>query len=72
MQYNPRNCELIVGGSSNEIYRLNLEDNLDVFGPPTEILPFLYLGSASNAKSHKLKQHSISSVLNVAVECNNK
>ena len=39
------------------------------FGPPTEILPFLYLGSAYNASDVKLLQSlNITHILNVAEE----
>jgi hypothetical protein len=41
-----------------------------MFGPPTEILPFLYLGSNYNAVHREtIQQDGISHILNVADEC---
>lgn len=44
-------------------------EETDGYGPPTEILPHLFLGSMSNAsRSSVLAQHSITYILNVAEE----
>jgi len=56
---------------NNIKFTINRDSNdLEQYGPPTEILPFLYLGSLSNADNIEvLRQHDITTVLNVAGEC---
>eukprot|EP01113_Clastostelium_recurvatum_P026462 TRINITY_DN3175_c0_g1_i1.p1 TRINITY_DN3175_c0_g1~~TRINITY_DN3175_c0_g1_i1.p1 ORF type:complete len:194 (+),score=18.41 TRINITY_DN3175_c0_g1_i1:125-706(+) len=48
------------------------EEKHEMFGPPCEILPHLYLGSVYNAvKQEVLDNHNITAIINVAEECPN-